>query len=76
MLLQPAGVGGQAQGGPRALGQRGRLVLGAPRQAAPQQVGDGRVTALLPALERTGGGGGEREDRWKEKERLEGRKGE
>lgn len=50
MLLEAGGVAGEAQHGAARLGQRRGLVLGAPREAAPQEVGDGGVAALLPAL--------------------------
>lgn len=52
MLLEAGGVAGEAQDGASHLGQRGGLVLGAPREAAAQEVGDGGVAALLPALGR------------------------
>lgn len=52
MLLEAGGVVGEAQHGASRLGQRRGLVLGAPREAAPQEVGDGGVAALLPALRR------------------------
>lgn len=50
MLLEAGGVAGEAQHGASCLGQRGGLVLGAPREAAPQEVRDGGIAALLPAL--------------------------
>lgn len=52
VLLEASSVGGQPQLGAPLLGQRRGLVLGAPREAAPQEVGDGGVAALLPALRR------------------------
>jgi len=52
VLLEALGVPREAQHRPSGLGQRCGLVLGAPRQAAPQEVGDGSVAALLPALRR------------------------
>lgn len=52
MLLKAGGVTGEAQHGASRLGQRGGLVLGAPRNAASQEVGHGGVAALLPALRR------------------------
>lgn len=52
MLLEAGGVTGEAQHEASCLGQRGALVLGAPRKAAPQEVGHGGVAALLPALRR------------------------
>lgn len=52
MLLEAGSVAGEAQYGASHLGQRGGLVLGAPRKAATQEVGDGGVAALLPALRR------------------------
>lgn len=50
VLLEAGGVAGEAQHGASSLGQRGGLVLGASREAAPQEVGDGGIAALLPAL--------------------------
>lgn len=50
MLLEAGGVAGEAQHEASCLGQRGGLVLGASREAAPQEVGDGGIAALLPAL--------------------------
>lgn len=52
MLLEAGCVTGEAQHGASRLGQGRGLVLGAPREAAPQEVGDGGITALLPALRR------------------------
>ncbi len=52
MFLKAGSVAGEAQHGASCLGQRCGLVFGAPREAAPQEVGDGGITALLPALRR------------------------
>lgn len=48
--LEPVRVPGEAQDRSPGLGQGRGLLLGAPRKARPQEVGDGGVTALLPAL--------------------------
>lgn len=52
VLFEADGVAGEGQHGASRLGQGRGLVLGAPRKAAPQEVGDGSVAALLPALRR------------------------
>lgn len=52
VLLEAGRVFGQAQHGTPGLGQGRGLVLGAAGQAGPQEVGDGGVAALLPALRR------------------------
>lgn len=52
VLLEAAGVTGEAQHGASRLGQSSGLVLGAPRETGPQEVGDGGVAALLPTLRR------------------------
>lgn len=50
MPLESLRIPGEAQDLSSCLSQRGGLVFGAPRKARPQEVGDGSVAALLPAL--------------------------
>lgn len=52
VLLEAHCVLRKAQHGASCMGERCGLILGAPRQTAPQEVRDRRVTALLPALRR------------------------
>lgn len=52
--LESLGVPGEAQDLSPCLSQRRGLILGAPRKARAQEVADGSVTALLPALRRGG----------------------
>lgn len=50
--LEPLGVTGEAQDLSSRLSQGRGLVFGAPREARPQEVGDSRIAALLPALKK------------------------